>query len=79
MRIVSAGQSKEDEEIEESLVYAMLRVVVDFDKFEKGNFDILEKENFDILEKEILTVWKRKFWQFGKENFDSLKKKILTV
>ncbi len=29
--------------------------------------------NFDSLEKEILTVWERKFWQFGKENFDSLK------
>jgi hypothetical protein len=27
----------------------------------------------------ILTVWKRKFWQFGKENFDSLKIEILTV
>jgi hypothetical protein len=38
MRIVSAEQSKENEEIEESLVYAMLRLVVDFDKFEKENF-----------------------------------------
>jgi hypothetical protein len=31
------------------------------------------------LERKILTVWKRKFWQFEKENFDSLEWKILTV
>jgi hypothetical protein len=27
----------------------------------------------------ILTVLKKKFWQFGKSNFDSLKSRILTV
>jgi hypothetical protein len=31
------------------------------------------------LKKEILTVWKKKFWQFEMGNFDSLKKEILTV
>ncbi len=34
---------------------------------------------FIFFEKEILTVWKRKFWQFGKGNFDTLEKEILTV
>jgi hypothetical protein len=32
-----------------------------------------------LWKKKILTVWKRKFWQFENENFDSLKRKILTV
>jgi hypothetical protein len=31
------------------------------------------------LKKKNLTVWKKKFWQFGKGNFDSLEKEILTV